>query len=407
MSWLISRYEQNICALLGDEMGLGKTLQSISFLAYLYFKKQIRGPFLVICPLTTVENWNSEITTFCPKLKCLKYIGSQTEREEIQKEMKRQSKKGESFDVLLTTYELVLNDSEFLRKFKWKCFIIDEAQRLKNYNSKLYVTLQSEFNLSYVLLLTGTPVQNNLTELWSLLHFLDSRKFNNLDLFKIWFESVEDSISKYSSKPSSASSVSNSNSSVNRVAQLHAILRPYLLRRVKADVLSEIPEKIEIVVHCGMSAMQKKYYKSILAKDVNAISNSKSRISLMNIIMQLRKVCNHPYLFEGAEPLFNGEYKLGDHIINNSGKMVLLDKILTRLKEQNHRILLFSQMTRTLDILQDYLHFRGYSYERLDGSIRGEERFLAIKNFSQEDVFIFLLSTRAGGLVNTKNFFCT
>lgn len=334
-------------------MGLGKTVQSIALMSILRSEFQV-GPFLVICPLTTIENWMSEFEKFCPSLSVVKYIGSKEERDAIRESVKKQKKAGQiAFDVFLTTYELVLNDVEFLQKMKWHMLVVDEAQRLKNHNSKLYVALQSEFRFKFVLLMTGTPVQNNLTELWSLLHFLDPKRFNDLDSFKILFESVEASTQK-----SSSSKQKGKKASENRVQQLHALLRPYLLRRVKAEVLLEVPDKVEIIVKCGMSAMQKKYYKGILMKDVSKISNSNSRISLMNIIMQLRKTCNHPYLFDGAEPLFDGEYQLGDHIITNSGKMVLLDKILARLKEQGHRVLLFSQMTRTLDILQDYLHVK-------------------------------------------------
>uniref|UniRef100_A0A2I3LU44 Chromodomain helicase DNA binding protein 1 like n=1 Tax=Papio anubis TaxID=9555 RepID=A0A2I3LU44_PAPAN len=179
-------------------------------------------------------------------------------------------------------------------------------------------------------------------------------------------------------------------------SELHKLLQPFLLRRVKADVATELPKKTEVVIYHGMSALQKKYYKAILMKDLDAFENETAKkVKLQNILSQLRKCVDHPYLFDGVEP---EPFEVGDHLIEASGKLHLLDKLLAFLYSGGHRVLLFSQMTQMLDILQDYMDYRGYSYERVDGSVRGEERHLAIKNFGQQPIFVFLLSTRAGGV---------
>ncbi|ELV11677.1 Chromodomain-helicase-DNA-binding protein 1-like protein [Tupaia chinensis] len=176
-------------------------------------------------------------------------------------------------------------------------------------------------------------------------------------------------------------------------SELHKLLQPFLLRRVKAEVATELPKKTEVVIYHGMSELQKKYYKAILMKDLDAFENEMAKkVKLQNILSQLRKCVDHPYLFDGVEP---EPFEVGDHLIEASGKLHLLDKLLN---SRGHRVLLFSQMTQMLDILQDYMDYRGYSYERVDGSVRGEERHLAIKNFGQQPIFIFLLSTRAGGV---------
>ncbi|XP_006861381.1 PREDICTED: chromodomain-helicase-DNA-binding protein 1-like isoform X3 [Chrysochloris asiatica] len=179
-------------------------------------------------------------------------------------------------------------------------------------------------------------------------------------------------------------------------SELHKLLQPFLLRRVKSEVATELPKKTEVVIYHGMSALQKKYYKAILMKDLDAFENEMAKkVKLQNVLSQLRKCVDHPYLFDGVEP---EPFEIGDHLIEASGKLYLLDKLLAFLYSRGHRVLLFSQMTQMLDILQDYMDYRGYSYERVDGSVRGEERHLAIKNFGQQPIFLFLLSTRAGGV---------
>ncbi|XP_006132936.2 chromodomain-helicase-DNA-binding protein 1-like isoform X1 [Pelodiscus sinensis] len=372
VKWLVQCYEIQCGCILGDEMGLGKTCQTIALLVYLTGKLNKR-PFLILCPLSVLSNWKEELERFAPGLSYVAYAGDKEERAKLQWDLKAHS----HFHVLLTTYEICLKDGAFLKSFNWAALVVDEAHRLKNQNSLLHKTL-SEFSVGFSLLLTGTPVQNSLQELYSLLSFIEPGIFPK--------EQVEEFVQCYhgiekESKPAK---------------ELHCLLKPFLLRRVKAEVTAELPKKVEVVLYHGMSALQRKYYKAILMKDLDAFENEAGRkVRLQNVLIQLRKCVAHPYLFSGVEP---EPFEIGDHLIEASGKLCLLDKLLSFLYAGGHRVLLFSQMTRMLDILQDYMDYRGYSYERLDGSVRGEERHLAIKNFGQQPIFIFLLSTRAGGV---------
>ncbi|XP_048951467.1 chromodomain-helicase-DNA-binding protein 1-like isoform X7 [Canis lupus dingo] len=370
VNWLARCFHcQNGC-ILGDEMGLGKTCQTIALFIYLAGRLNDEGPFLILCPLSVLSNWTEEMERFAPGLSCVMYAGDKEERARLQQDLKQESR----FHVLLTTYEICLKDSSFLKSFPWSVLVVDEAHRLKNQNSLLHKTLL-EFSVVFSLLLTGTPIQNSLQELYSLLSFVEP------DLFPK--EQVGDFVQRYQD-------IEKESDSGN---ELHKLLQPFLLRRVKAEVATELPKKTEVVLYHGMSALQKKYYKAILMKDLDAFeSEMAKKVKLQNVLSQLRKCVDHPYLFEGVEP---EPFEIGDHLIEASGKLHLLDKLLAFLYSRGHRVLLFSQMTQMLDILQDYMDYRGYSYERVDGSVRGEERHLAIKNFGQQPVFVFLLSTRA------------
>ncbi|GAB1287896.1 Chromodomain-helicase-DNA-binding protein 1-like [Apodemus speciosus] len=263
--------------------------------------------------------------------------------------------------------------------FSWSVLAVDEAHRLKNQSSLLHRTLSE---LVFRLLLTGTPIHNSLWELYSLLCAVEPELFCR--------EQVEDFVQRYQDIEKESKSAS----------ELHRLLQPFLLRRVKAQVATELPKKTEVVMYHGMSALQKKYYKAILMKDLDAFENETAKkVKLQNILTQLRKCVDHPYLFDGVEP---EPFEVGEHLIEASGKLQLLDRLLAFLYSGGHRVLLFSQMTHMLDILQDYMDYRGYSYERVDGSVRGEERHLAIKNFGKQPIFVFLLSTRAGATVLGK-----
>ncbi|XP_036396796.1 chromodomain-helicase-DNA-binding protein 1-like [Megalops cyprinoides] len=371
--WLTQCLKNQEGCILGDEMGLGKTCQSISLLLYTRGALGSKGPFLVLCPLSVMENWKQEMERFSPSLLLLCYIGDKDKRAELQEELIG----GRQFHVLLTTYEICLNDASFLKRWQWRILVVDEAHRLKNQNSLLRRAL-TQFSIRFRMLLTGTPVQNSLQEVYSLLSFIEPRVFPE--------DKAEDFVTKYA----------NVQSQPTLATELHGVLQPFLLRRVKAEVAVELPKKVELVVYHGMSALQKRYYKAILMKDLDAFENDQGKKTrLMNVLMQLRKCVSHPYLFDGVEP---EPFEMGEHLVEASGKLLLLDSMLEFLYKGGHRVLLFSQMTRVLDILQDFMEYRGYSYERLDGSVRGEERNLVIKNFRSKDVFIFLLSTRAGGV---------
>ncbi|XP_051987148.1 chromodomain-helicase-DNA-binding protein 1-like [Xyrauchen texanus] len=371
--WLTQCMRHQEGCILGDEMGLGKTCQTISLLAYARGCLKINGPFLVLCPLSVLENWTQELERFCPSLSVICYTGDKERRAELQTELRNDR----PFHVLVTTYEMCLKDASYLKSWKWKVLVVDEAHRLKNQQSLLHQTL-TKFSVGFRVLLTGTPIQNNLQEVYSLLTFIQPSLFSP--------DAVEDFVIAYAD-------VQTETTLAN---ELHQVLQPFLLRRVKAEVAAELPKKTELVVYHGLSALQKTYYKAILMRDLDAFkTDQSSKTRLLNILMQLRKCVSHPYLFNGVEP---EPFEMGEHLVEASGKLTLLKTMLTYLQEGGHRVLLFSQMTRMLDILQDYLEYRGYSYERLDGSVRGEERNLAIKNFSTKDVFIFLLSTKAGGV---------
>ncbi|XP_032753549.1 chromodomain-helicase-DNA-binding protein 1-like [Rattus rattus] len=373
VNWLVQCFHgQNGC-ILGDEMGLGKTCQTIALLIYLVGRLNDEGPFLILCPLSVLSNWKEEMERFAPGLSCVTYTGDKEERARRQQDLRQES----GFHVLLTTYEICLKDASFLKSFSWSVLAVDEAHRLKNQSSLLHRTL-SEFSVVFRLLLTGTPIQNSLQELYSLLSVVEP------DLF--CREQVEDFVQRYQDIEKESKSAS----------ELHRLLQPFLLRRVKAQVATELPKKTEVVIYHGMSALQKKYYKAILMKDLDAFENETAKkVKLQNVLTQLRKCVDHPYLFDGVEP---EPFEVGEHLIEASGKLHLLDRLLAFLYSGGHRVLLFSQMTHMLDILQDYMDYRGYSYERVDGSVRGEERHLAIKNFGKQPIFVFLLSTRAGGV---------
>ncbi|CAN1238808.1 ISWI chromatin-remodeling complex ATPase CHR17 [Linum grandiflorum] len=375
LNWLIRLYENGINGILADEMGLGKTLQTISLLGYLHEFRGITGPHMVVAPKSTLGNWMNEIRRFCPVLRPIKFLGNPEERRLIREELLVAGK----FDVCVTSFEMAIKEKSALRRFSWRYIIIDEAHRIKNENSLLSKTMRL-YNTNFRLLITGTPLQNNLHELWALLNFLLPEIFSSAETFDEWFQ------------------ISAENDQQEVVQQLHKVLRPFLLRRLKSDVEKGLPPKKETILKVGMSQMQKQYYKALLQKDLEVVNAGGERKRLLNIAMQLRKCCNHPYLFQGAEP--GPPYTTGDHLITNAGKMVLLDKLLPKLKDRDSRVLIFSQMTRLLDILEDYLMFRGYQYCRIDGNTGGEDRDASIEGFNKpgSEKFVFLLSTRAGGL---------
>ncbi|KAG6747920.1 hypothetical protein POTOM_047811 [Populus tomentosa] len=403
-------------------MGLGKTLQAISFLSYLKVHQKSSGPYLVLCPLSVTDGWVSEIDKFTPKLKVLRYVGEKQHRRSLRKTIHEHVKESPSssdvsllpFDVLLTTYDIALVDKEFLSQIPWHYAIVDEAQRLKNPKSVLYNVLIDQFLMPRRLLMTGTPIQNNLTELWALMHFCMPLVFGTLDQFLSTFREAAD-----------ASSDHDATKVKRQFKTLKSILKSFMLRRTKSTLIKcgnlVLPSLTEITVMAPLVSLQKKVYTSILRKELPKLlalsSSASNHQSLQNMfqplipsllvqVIQLRKACSHPYLFPGIEP---EPYKEGEHLVKASGKLTILDQLLEKLHDSGHRVLLFAQMTHTLDILQDFLELRKYSYERLDGSVRAEERFAAIRSFSgqsgrsgsesdQNSSFVFMISTRAGGV---------
>jgi SWI/SNF-related matrix-associated actin-dependent regulator of chromatin subfamily A member 5 len=411
LNWLIKLYDNAINGILADEMGLGKTLQTISLLGYLKESRGVNGPHMVVVPKSTLGNWVNEFANWCPSLRVLRFHGSKEERRKFVEEQLIPG----TFDVLVTTYEVAILEKAAMSKFNWCYLIIDEAHRIKNEDSVLSTVVRF-YSSQYRLLITGTPLQNNLHELWALLNFLLPEVFKSSEDFDTWFDLSDE----------------NTQGVVDR---LHKVLRPFLLRRLKSEVAKDLPPKREIKLYVGLSPMQTEWYRKLLLKDLATVNTAAAaapapsaaeeegegeegakrpkkraasaapkvpKVRLLNIAMQLRKCCNHPYLFDGAElrDPSTGEYTNDEHIVLNSGKLMVLDKLLAKLAERGSRVLIFSQMTRVLDILEDYMFLRQHRYCRIDGNTPGEEREDQIDAFNADgsDIFCFLLSTRAGGL---------
>ncbi|KDQ19928.1 hypothetical protein BOTBODRAFT_101773 [Botryobasidium botryosum FD-172 SS1] len=301
LNWLATLYEQGINGILADEMGLGKTVQSISLLAYLAETHDIWGPFLVIAPASTLHNWQQEITRFVPALKALPYWGNVKDRATLRKFWNKKQisyNQDAPFHVLITSYQLVVQDEKYFQRVKWQYMVLDEAQAIKSSTSARWKTLLG-FNCRNRLLLTGTPIQNSMQELWALLHFIMPSLFDSHDEFSEWFsKDIENHAEN-----------KGSNLNEHQLRRLHMILKPFMLRRVKKHVQNELGDKIEIDMYCDLSPRQRALYRGLrnnvsvaelLAKAAN-LSDADSAMSLMNLVMQFRKVCNHPELFERAD----------------------------------------------------------------------------------------------------------
>jgi len=385
LNWLNHAWTRYNSSILADEMGLGKTIQTVSFLYYLFHKYQLYGPFLVVVPLSTLDAWQREFSKWAPDMNVLTYIGDSTSRTIIRsREWIHPGNKRTKFNALLTTYELLLKDKDDLSAISWAVLLVDEAHRLKNEEALLYKTLLG-FDANHKVLVTGTPLQNSMKELWALLHFIMPLKFDS------WEEFNEVHGSDRAEKKG--------------YAKLHKVLEPFILRRVKKDVEKDLPAKVEQILRVDMSRLQKQYYKFILTKNYDALTkgNKGSTVSFINIVVELKKCCNHGYLTKPPDDSVLDNQTRDSRLqslLRGSGKLLLLDKLLVRLKETGHRVLIFSQMVRMLDILADYLELRRFPFQRLDGGIKGELRKNAIEHFNApgSSDFCFLLSTRAGGL---------
>uniref|UniRef100_A0A8C7RTC8 Chromodomain helicase DNA binding protein 2 n=1 Tax=Oncorhynchus mykiss TaxID=8022 RepID=A0A8C7RTC8_ONCMY len=374
LNWLAHSWCRCNSVILADEMGLGKTIQTISFLSYLFHQHQLYGPSLVVVPLSTLTSWQREFDTWAPDMNVVVYLGDVMSRKSIRDyEWVCHQTKRIKFNALITTYEILLKDKVSTH------FYFYGNKKLKNDDSLLYKTL-IEFRSNHRLLITGTPLQNSLKELWSLLHFLMPDKFENWEDFESDHGKGTD----------------------NGYQSLHKVLEPFLLRRVKKDVEKSLPAKVEQILRVDMSAVQKQYYKWILTRNFRALQKGTrgSSSGFLNIVMELKKCTNHGFLIRQPEEECDTQQEHLQALVRGSGKLVLLDKLLTRLRERGNRVLIFSQMVRMLDILAEYLALKRYPFQRLDGSIKGEIRKQALDHFNAEgsEDFCFLLSTRAGGL---------
>lgn len=399
-------------------MGLGKTIQTAAYVKMINTRLHLRGPFLIVAPLSTIPHWQREFAGWT-NLNTIVYHGSQEDRDVIRQHEfayecdrpqggvgfnqkylskchKTKTTRGERLwmvEVVITTPEMMITeDFNELTAVEWDLLVVDEAHRLKSHSSKLAFNLRHEkFVFNHVLLLTGTPIQNNMSELWALMNVIDPEEFNDCDTFMKRFDKMQ---------------------SKDRVDELHELIRPYILRRLKEDVERSVPPKEETLIEVEMTVLQKQYYRALYEKNVGFLHQGVKKAldgpSLNNLSMQLRKCCNHPFLLEGVEEKtrnganFTTPGDEADFLASASGKLVLLDKLLPKLKAGGHRVLLFSQFKIMLDIIEDYLTLRALKFERIDGSVTGKKRQMAIDRFQSGDSldlsFIMLLSTRAGGV---------
>ncbi|PFH31346.1 putative SWI2/SNF2 Brahma-like [Besnoitia besnoiti] len=437
LNWMASLYNNGLNGILADSMGLGKTVQTVSFLAYLHEVKRVRNPFLIVAPLSTIHgNWRSELKKWWPSINLVVYEGTKEYRKQLRSRIvgglhsrgpgsgsgaatalgpdgvaaaaagaegdrarapdggkdgaNKLGAKGfvePYFHALLTTDAVILRDKSFLRKIKWEYLVVDEAHRLKNPNSKLVQTLNTGFHIRRRLALTGTPLQNDIVEVWALLNFLMPAIFNAKLNFEQWLNvplAAPPTLfgGSHAQQDEHLLNVTEEEKLLI-VDRLHKVLRPFLLRREKAEVANELPSKQEEIVWCPLSGVQRYLYKMIEGNPVG-----------QNRMVQLRKICNHPYLF------CYSNYTPDESMVRCCGKFAMLDVLLPALKLGNHRVLIFSQMTKLLDILEVYLSMRGHKYLRLDGGTSSEERQKRLTLYNQEgsEFFIFILSTKAGGL---------
>ncbi|KAI9091778.1 SNF2 family N-terminal domain-containing protein [Phlyctochytrium arcticum] len=393
VNWMADMWHRNENGILADEMGLGKTVQTVSFISYLFHKMKVFGPFLIVVPLGTISAWQREFARWAPDINVVLYQGSAKGRSIIREhefysysnKKGRPPKKILRFNVLLTTYEMIIQDKTHLNRIKWAYLGVDEAHRLKNEASKLHQALAKEYIIQNRLLITGTPLQNNVQELMALIQFLMPNA--NIDMnLEIDLDATDNQEQK------------------DKIQYLHNLLTKLMLRRLKKDVETSLPGKTELILRIPMSELQKKYYTAIFTKNFAGLKSSNSkdevRISLQNVVMELKKASNHPFLFPAARMISNNRNDAIVDILSSSGKMVLLDKLLTRMKAEGRRVLIFSQMVNMLNILADYLNLKGLQYQRLDGTVQSEARKRAMDHFNAPNSsdFAFLLSTRAGGL---------
>ncbi|GFN20425.1 putative RSC complex subunit (Sth1) [Aspergillus tubingensis] len=393
LQWMISLYNNNLNGILADEMGLGKTIQTISLITYIIERKKNNGPFLVIVPLSTLTNWNLEFEKWAPSVFRVVYKGPPNARKQQQQQIR-----WGNFQVLLTTYEYIIKDRPILSKIKWTHMIVDEGHRMKNTQSKLSSTLSQYYTSRYRLILTGTPLQNNLPELWALLNFVLPNIFKSVKSFDEWFNTP------FANTGGQDRMELSEEEQLLVIRRLHKVLRPFLLRRLKKDVEKDLPDKQERVIKCRFSALQAKLYRQLVTHNKMAVSDGKGGKTgmrgLSNMLMQLRKLCNHPFVFEPVEDQMNPGRGTNDLIWRTAGKFELLDRILPKFRATGHRVLMFFQMTQIMNIMEDFLRLRGLKYLRLDGSTKSDDRSDLLKLFNAPDseYFCFLLSTRAGGL---------
>lgn len=453
LNWLITLYENGLNGILADDMGLGKTIQSIALLSFIY-EMDTKGPFLIAAPLSTVDNWISEFARFAPDIPVLKYYSKNGVKERT-KLIHSFFKETKGTGVIVTSYEIVIRDADEIMANQWKFLIVDEGHRLKNVNCRLIQELK-RINTSNRLLLTGTPLQNNLAELWSLLNFILPDIFADFEIFNKWFDFESLNLEGNSSR---LNKLINEELEKNLISNLHTILKPFLLRRLKKTVLADIlPPKREYIINCPLQPIQKKFYKMGLSgklkvtifkelvkefftlnneyignvsnktirdfinfelytdKETTDISTQSQIIKqmhklyyehlhrevknkkLQNMMIQLRQIVDSTYLF--YFPFLHPEDLTLEALLNSSGKLQTLQNLVVPLVNKGHKVLIFSQFTNMLDLLEDWCELNSINSLRIDGSVDNETRKEQLEEFNKpgDDHNVFLLSTRAAGL---------
>ena len=389
VAWMLKRWDCNRNVIVADEMGLGKTLQTLAFLSALMSQRSQTGPFLVVAPLSVAPQWIDQVLKLLPSLRCFEYLGSAVEREvkrrllieeHILKLPKEVIKSGDPqplpFDVMISTYETCLADIDFVEKLKWRVIVYDEGHRLKSPSGVTHQTFASRLQARFKVILTGTPIQNNFLEFWALLKFLHPEIFTE--------STIPD----------------------REIDMLHMsrVVSAVVLRRLFSSIQGKLvlPDMRHMVIRTDMTTIQSDLYKWALfhyaASLRGADTTSPPAGILSNLMMTLRKIASHPYLIAGVEP---EPFSEGDHLWRNSNKLRVLKALLAKMKTENGKSLIFSGFTSLLDIVQDFLDLENIAYERLDGSVRKEDRVSAIQRFGKDEAegpSVFLLSTRAGGV---------
>ncbi|XP_073975791.1 SWI/SNF-related matrix-associated actin-dependent regulator of chromatin subfamily A containing DEAD/H box 1 homolog isoform X2 [Rhodnius prolixus] len=433
LNWLAVMHSQQLNGILADEMGLGKTIQVIAFFGYLKQNGLSTRPHLVVAPTTTLDNWAIEFTRWCPDLRLAIYHGSPDERRELR--VRWFKDKFSTMDVIITTYKIVANSPEERKMFRimpLEYVVFDEAHMLKNMNTQRYFYLFN-INAQHRILLTGTPLQNNLLELMSLLNFVMPGMFAaNIQYIKAFF-------SKNGKLPVNKLP----DFEKEQIERAKRIMKPFFLRRLKVDVLKNLPTKTNSLIHCPLHEEQKNKYDELVMEVKSLSDTNDSDYNYMASFMQLRKLANHPlalryhyknrelneiaqrlasdynykqnnkdYIYEDLQFMSDHEihklavehkcisrFKLNDSAFLKSGKFEKLDELLPKLKEEGHRVVMFSQFIFILDIIEDYMRIRGHNFLRLDGTTKSLDRQELIDNYNEDDdIFVFLLSTRAGGV---------
>ncbi|KAI8344186.1 P-loop containing nucleoside triphosphate hydrolase protein [Chlamydoabsidia padenii] len=393
LNWLQYQWERKQACILADDMGLGKTIQVVTFLDFLLNKYNLY-PFLLVVPNSTVTNWVREFNKWAPDMAVVAYFGSRQSRALAAEYEIFRNGRGHnqiSCHAVVMTYESALADmNKFTKLDIWPYLIVDEAQRLKNKSSLLFKKL-ADIKTDNRVLLTGTPLQNNISELINIMNFVDPSTFK--DVAEISEEYAE---------------LNHEN-----VQQLHRQLKPYFLRRTKDVVLKNLPPKKEIIVPLSMTRLQKELYKDTMVKGTKLVAQLQKQFrgetdsggkmpkqNYNNVLMSLRKILNHPYLLPGVEVPYDTVFETQTAMVDACGKLKLLHIMLPKLFAQGHRVLIFSTMSIALDVLEDYMDDANIKYVRLDGNTKQVDRVDRIDAFNapNSDVKVFLLTTRAGGV---------